>query len=310
MDARSRALLELGRALRASGYQFITTTPETHRRVWERRGGDTGLAQTLRDVFGWNMWFAPEILPQPFVNLLENAHAVQVKKGRYRSDIRFASLGGQLYAHSSWPTETADSVFFGPDTYRFCSFLGRLVPRCRRLLDVGCGSGAGGLWVAHRTDAVVMCDINERALWFAEVNTALSEPPLSAKVGLVRSNIFDSVHGTFDVIVANPPYLRDPLARQYRDGRGTYGEEIGVRIVKEALTRLEPGGSLLLYTGAPIIEGKDYFLGSVRPLLEERGCTLDYQELDPDVFGEELERAENAPVERFAAVGLYARMPA
>jgi hypothetical protein len=44
-------LAELGRALRAEGYSFVTPTPETHRRVLAHRGEGA----TLRDIFGWNI---------------------------------------------------------------------------------------------------------------------------------------------------------------------------------------------------------------------------------------------------------------
>jgi hypothetical protein len=33
------------------------------------------------------------------------------------------------------------------------------------------------------------------------------------------------------------------------------------------------------------------------------GCTLDYREIDPDVFGEELSKPIYADVERIAVVG-------
>jgi hypothetical protein len=56
-----------------------------------------------------------------------------------------------------------------------------------------------------------------------------------------------------------------------------------------------------------VVAGRDYFLERARPLLEARGASFDYFELDPDVFGEELD--SHPEVERFAAVGLVARLP-
>lgn len=51
---------------------------------------------------------------------------------------------------------------------------------------------------------------------------------------------------------------------------------------------MAPGGALLLYTGTVIIDGPDQFLASVAPILDDSTLDWDYQELDPDVFGEEL----------------------
>jgi 23S rRNA G2069 N7-methylase RlmK/C1962 C5-methylase RlmI len=121
----------------------------------------------------------------------------------------------------------------------------------------------------------------------------------------VESDVLARARGEFDLIVANPPYMRDAEARLYRDGGGRFGEALSVRILREALARLSATGTLLLYTGAPIVEGRDVFLSAIEPHLE--GCAFSYEELDPDVFGEELERPGYEAVERIAAIGLSVR---
>jgi methylase of polypeptide subunit release factors len=303
MQERTLALVELGRALASTGYEFVTVTPATHMRVVARRGGMDSPAASLRDVFGWSLPFAEGVLPKPWLRWLEQADAVTVEDGRYRSRVRFSSLRGELFAHSAAPTTAPDSVFFGPDTYRFASFLERHAPGAERLVDIGCGSGAGGLLLSKRVRSVVLGDVNRRALDLARVNAALA----GVAVELAESDVLAGVSGPVDLAIANPPYLRDDLRRQYRDGGGAHGEGLGLRIVRESLERLRPGGTLLLYTGAPVVAGRDYFLERARPLLQARGATFDYFELDPDVFGEELDN--DSEVERFAAVGLVARAP-
>jgi release factor glutamine methyltransferase len=298
MDQAGEALLALGSALKSADYSFVTPTPETHRRVYERRS----IARDLRDVFGWSRPFAPSVLPGGWVELLERAGALQAYGALLRSKVRFSTLDGGLYVHSAYPTEAVDSVFFGPDTYRFCAFVARNATRAERVVDIGCGSGAGGLVAARASHAreLVLGDVNPRALRFAEVNMRLTER--APAVTFAESDVFRSIVGAFDLIVANPPYMRDPSQRAYRDGGGAHGEALSVRIVREALSRLSPGGTLLLYTGTAIVDGEDVFLRALRPLLV--GCTFAYEELDPDVFGEELERPGYERVERIAAVGL------
>src|SRR5690606_24999929 len=100
------------------------------------------------------------------------------------------------------------------------------------------------------------------------------------------------------------PYMRDPATRTYRDGGGTYGEALSVRIAREALARLAPGGTLLLYTGAPVVDGRDVFEEAIGGFFDAHDAT--YEELDPDVFGEALEDEGYERVERIAAVGLRA----
>ena len=125
-----------------------------------------------------------------------------------------------------------------------------------------------------------------------------------ALVELVASDVLDGVAGHIDVVIANPPYMRDESARVYRDGGGTHGQALAVRIVRDALRRLGRGGTLIVYTGAAIVGGEDTFLRELTPLLQLPNVHFAYEELDPDVFGEELERPAYADVERIAAVGL------
>jgi methylase of polypeptide subunit release factors len=303
VDDAASALVELGRALGELGYQFVTPTPDTHRRVNARaeRAG-RGEARDLRDVFGWNRPFRPELLSKHLLQLLERAQALRAEGPVLRAGVRFSSLGGSLYVHSAFPTEDTDAVFFGPDTYRFCNLLRRWAPAAQRLVDVGCGSGAGGLCLRERTAELVLADVNPRALRLSEVNAALAGAP----VILTESDILASVSGAVDLVIANPPYMRDDAARTYRDGGGSHGEALAVRIVREALERLTAGGTLIVYTGSAIVTGRDVFYAAVAPLL--RSLSYEYEELDPDVFGEELEQPAYRDVERIAAVGLRVKV--
>jgi release factor glutamine methyltransferase len=288
-------LATLGRALREADYSFVTPTPETHRRVVSRRGP----ARTLRDVFGWSLPFAPEVLPQALLAMLEEAGALEREGALLRSAVRFSSLGPLLLAHSSWPTTAPDAVFFGPDTYRFASFLVARAPaRTGSVADVGCGTGAGGLLLAARAASVELLDVNEKALDFARANCELN----SVTARIARSDVLEAASDPIDLVIANPPYLADDSGRTYRDGGGTLGTGLSVRIVREALERLRPGGRLLLYTATPVVDGEHVLWPQLLPLLA--GTRHDYAELDPDVFGEELERPAYAGVERITVVGL------
>ncbi|WP_223638516.1 class I SAM-dependent methyltransferase [Corallococcus sp. EGB] len=304
MEVRQAALVALGELLRASGYAFTTVTPETHRRVNARPGAK--VAHSVRDVFGWSRPFGPGVLEPRMVALLEEAGAlVDCEDGTHRSRVRFSTLGTGLYVHSAWPTSQKDAVFFGPDTYRFCALLRRVPGSFRRAVDLGCGSGAGGLSVAGRSTALVLADLNPLALEFSRVNARLNG---AHGVQAVHSDLLRDVSGRFDLIMANPPYLADPDGRTYRDGGGTHGTELSVRIVREGVERLEPGGTLVLYTGAPVVEGEDLLRSALEPVWRAAPLTeVRYEELDPDVFGEELEKPPYAGVERIALVALMAR---
>ena len=114
-------LLQLLAVLRGGGYRFVTPTPATHERVLARRGGSK--AAEWRDAFGWNMPFASDLIEPGLLSALEQAGLVHSEAGLLKSRIRISSLGPYLFAHSAFPTDARDAVFFGPDSYRFVDFL-------------------------------------------------------------------------------------------------------------------------------------------------------------------------------------------
>lgn len=299
------ALLALGCALRDAGYRFTTVTPATHTRV--NRRPENFEARGLTDVFGWSRPFRSDVLPSRMLDLMEKAEVLIQEDGVYRSTVRASTLEEELFFHSAFPTTAADSVFFGPDTYRFAGAILRAMRErdrpVRRAVDIGCGAGPGGVVTAkQRPDAeVFMVDINEAALRLAWINAQLARVP-NAEVR--HSDLLKSLEGDFDLIVANPPYLIDPAQRAYRHGGGSLGAGLSLDILDTALERLAPGGTLVLYTGSAIVNGKDFFRAAAEERLSRCGARWMYREMDPDVFGEELEAEAYRHADRIAAVVL------
>ncbi len=289
-------------ALRALGYRFVTITPASHRRVLSRSPGASG--RTLRDIFGWNLPFRPSEVDDRMLELLRRSRRIVTEGDLCRSTVRYSSVGSLLLVHSSYPTEAGDSVFLGPDTYRFCGLLERELPPLGTVVDVGCGTGAGGLSVAGRIRRLILSDVNPLALRFARVNCTLAG---STEIEVRESDVLSGVPGAIDGVLANPPYLVDRATRRYRHG-GPRGIELSERIVQESIDRLRPGGHLLLYTGTPVVEGKDLLRTELEPLLRSRCARYDYRELDPDVWGEELDTPAYARAERIALVSLVAEV--
>ncbi|MBL8505395.1 MAG: class I SAM-dependent methyltransferase [Methylobacillus glycogenes] len=337
-------LLALLQGLKQAQYHFITVTPSTHASINQRPA--SAWAHNLRDVLGWSRPFTAATLPEPWFNLLQQAGALQahVTEGQvaqeqgepekldpqqqtlhqlvsnplesqaqtWRSLWRVSSLGDVLMLHSAFPTLAADAIFFGPDTYRFAravtQYLDTHQSKVTKAVDIGTGSGAAAILLALRYPqaSVSGVDINPRALSVAAINGRASG---ADNLRWQQSNLLQDVAGNFDLIVANPPYLVDDAARTYRHGGGLLGAELSLKIVEAALPRLETGGVLLLYTGVAVVEGVDVFLQALQAMLAPQAAAfgVEYEEIDPDIFAEELQRPAYVEAERIAAVLLSVR---
>ena len=99
-------------------------------------------------------------------------------------------------------------------------------------------------------------DLSEKALEIAAENAEMNK----VEVSFVLSDLFARIHGTFDMIVSNPPYIvssvigslmeevRDHEPLMALDG-GTDGLDFYRRIVPESVDHLNPGGWLIVEIG-------------------------------------------------------------
>lgn len=303
------ALLSLLRRLEETGYDFVTPTPLTHQRVVRRPGMQE--ARTVRDVLGWSLPFRDGLLPADLFDALDAAGMLSRDGDLWRSAVRVSRVHGLMFLHSAFPTTDEDAVFLGPDSYRFADFVVREMGddcRLHRLVDVGGGAGVGALVAAARcwVRETLLTDVNPRALRLARINAQHAGIPLATRLA---SGLEDTPQDC-DLILANPPYIVDPAGRTYRDGGDLHGGEISLQWAKAAIPKLAPGGRFLLYTGSAILlGGRDRLQEELRRAAEAAGAALAYRELDPDVFGEELDTGAYADVERLAIVGCVITKP-
>jgi len=308
--SEDEALLALLRRLDEYGYTFVTPTPLTHARVVAR--ADRKVARSVRDVLGWSLPFRRGEIDAEVEALLDRAGVLHAEGTMLRSRVRVSSLHSPLFLHSAYPTNDTDAVFFGPDSYRFADLIQSELAhmpdgKSLRMLDIGTGSGVGAVVAALARPAAEVCatDINPRALRFARINAAAAGVTIDAH----QAATLDPLDGVFDVVTANPPYIIDADSRLYRDGGGMHGAQISLDMARMALDRLAPGGRMILYTGSAIVEGDDALEQALAGEASARGFRLAYRELDPDVFGEELDQPGYADIERIALVAAVITRP-
>jgi methylase of polypeptide subunit release factors len=298
------ALLQLLRVLDAGGYRFVTATPGTHTRVISRPGRQE--ARALRDVLGWSLPFMPETLVGEVLELLRAAGAVDERgDGRLIARVRVSSVQGTLFLHSAFPTLAEDSVFLGPDSYRFADFIvsqmADLGPGAQ-ILDYGAGAGAGGISAArHRPRTILaLADINPKALFLSSINAEFA----GVEHHTLQAASPAELREDYDLIVTHPPFMMDDQGRAYRDGGDLYGARLSLDWVIAGSRKLRPGGQLILHTGVSIVDGHDVLLERLTEAFRGTEWQIDYRELDPDIFSEDLDQPAYAEVERIAAVGL------
>ncbi|PYJ29906.1 MAG: peptide chain release factor N(5)-glutamine methyltransferase [Verrucomicrobia bacterium] len=147
-----------------------------------------------------------------------------------------------------------------PETEELVEFLKSEIQNPKsKILDVGTGSGVIALSLAAEFPEaqIVALDISNDALALAQENAARLS--LAARVRFLKSNLLENVEGTFDLVVANLPYVstqaRDTLSREVLHDpgvavfAGARGDELVRDLIAQAPMRLRPGGMLALEIG-------------------------------------------------------------
>lgn len=137
-------------------------------------------------------------------------------------------------------------------------------PRARHVLDACCGCGIQGLAaLAEYADEATLVDANPRALAFACFNSHLNG--LANRVRFVCADLRGSqlplaLQRSFDVVLANPPFVPNPdkvatvLGPLYSSG-GRDGQDVLAAIIGACAAHwLGPGGRLTAVAQVPNVE--------------------------------------------------------
>lgn len=155
-------------------------------------------------------------------------------------------------------------------------------PEGARFVDVGTGSGVIALTLAAQfpDTEVGAVDVSDEALALARENA--TQLGLQDRAHFAKGNLLTAVEGSFDLIVANLPYVatgdRPTLSREVLHDPavavfgGERGDELVRALINAARDRLRPGGMLALEIGigqadslVPLLAEKNYHdIASIR----------------------------------------------
>ena len=110
------------------------------------------------------------------------------------------------------------------------------------ILDIGTGSGNIGITLKKELDNinVTMIDISKEALTVAEQN----KNNLQADVTLIESDLFKNINSKYDVIISNPPYIKneeeiEQIVKDNEPHLALYANNDGLYFYEEILKQVE-----------------------------------------------------------------------
>ena len=147
-----------------------------------------------------------------------------------------------------------------PETEILAEFAIKTVEENDKVLDMCTGSGCIAIAIAHacrgKNVSVTAADVSDAAIMLARENANYN----SANITFVQSDLFHNIHGRYNLIVCNPPYVKSSeipsLQKEVRefepkvalDG-GDDGLEFYRRLAKDVSRYLAKDGMIILECG-------------------------------------------------------------
>lgn len=142
-----------------------------------------------------------------------------------------------------------------PESEQIIDLLRKMSLRDEKILDVGTGSGILAITaqLEFPKTQVIASDISRKALQIAARNTN----NLGATINFVQSDLFQNIAGSFDVIIANLPYVsrdwnaevaspelrKEPAIALFADDNG---QALNKRLIRAATNHLYARGRLIM----------------------------------------------------------------
>src|SRR6188474_3697447 len=212
-----------------------------------------------RTILGWDRATLLQNLRQPEPPALEPQFSQWIARREHGEPTAYIVGAGEFWGRSFLVTSAV--LVPRPETEFIVEealVLVRAFAR-PRIADIGTGSGILAVTLAAEVPAanVTGTDLSSDALGVAKQNA--DRHGVGTRVSFVNTSYLDDVPGVFDLIVANPPYVRDgdkpALARDVRHepDMALFGGPDGLRdvagVLDAAVQKLTPGGWFVMEFG-------------------------------------------------------------
>ena len=133
-----------------------------------------------------------------------------------------------------------DPLIYEPreDSFLMLDTLAELDLRGLRVLDMGTGSGILAAYCTKKGAEVTASDIDTNAVW----SLGVLKRSLGISLQTVASDLFSEIHGEFDIVLFNPPYLPSQKIEDRTTEGGRKGAEVIHRFLKELTKHLTRSG--------------------------------------------------------------------
>jgi methylase of polypeptide subunit release factors len=170
---------------------------------------------------------------------LEAAGLAERDGDRVRTRLRITPYAGLLLAHD--PDERVHEPDYVTGVNNASRTLAALTIRTpvSRALDLGTGCGVQALLASRHAEATVAVDVDPRAVRYAQLNCQLNDSAVDVRRGSWFEPVADE---TFDLIVANPPFVISPDSSYVFRDSGLGGDAVSRGVVRGAAAHLRRGG--------------------------------------------------------------------
>ena len=123
--------------------------------------------------------------------------------------------------------------------YKTIKYIKKYFDKEVSILDVGTGTGCIAITLANEINSkVTSCDISSKALEVASINNS----KYGNKVTLIESDIFSNIDSKFDVIISNPPYIKEDeeimdIVKRNEPSIALYASDNGLYFYKEIISK-------------------------------------------------------------------------